>query len=165
MAHVPLSPLGRPRDAFLDESSYQRHREAMAEKNALLEERRAAVSGGWGEKYVQRVHQKGKLTARERVEALVDEGSPVREVGTFVNHGVKFGKLESPAAGVVTAFCLVDGRWCMVIANDNTVASGSCLKIRSIASASEWACRNTLYFLASCTTLRKISPSASSPNI
>jgi len=125
MAHVPLTPIGRPRDAFLDESSYQRHREAMAEKNALLEERRAAVAGGWGEKYVQRVHQKGKLTARERVEALRDEGSPVREVGTFANHGVKFGKLESPAAGVVTAFCLVDGRWCMVIANDNTVASGS----------------------------------------
>jgi len=125
MAHVPLTPLGRPRDAFLDESSYQRHREAMAEKNALLEERRAAVSGGWGEKYVQRVHQKGKLTARERVEALRDEGSTIREVGTFANHGVKFGKLESPAAGVVTAFCLVDGRWCMVIANDNTVASGS----------------------------------------
>ena len=125
MAHVPLTPLGRPRDAFLDESSYQRHREAMAEKNALLVERRTAVSGGWGEKYVQRVHQKGKLTARERVEALRDEGSPVREVGTFANHGVKFGKLESPAAGVVTAFCLVDGRWCMVIANDNTVASGS----------------------------------------
>ena len=43
MAHVPLTPLGRPRGAFLDESSYQRHREAMAEKNALLEERRAAV--------------------------------------------------------------------------------------------------------------------------
>ncbi len=125
MAHVPLTPLGRPRDAFLDESSYQRHREAMAEKNALLEERRAAVAGGWGEKYVQRVHQKGKLTARERVEALRDEASPVREVGTFANHGVKFGKLESPAAGVVTAFCQVDGRWCMVIANDNTVASGS----------------------------------------
>jgi acetyl-CoA carboxylase carboxyltransferase component len=125
MAHVPLTPLGRPRDRFLDESSYQRHREAMAEKNALLEERRAAVAGGWGDKYVQRVHQKGKLTARERVDALRDEGSPVREVGTFANHGVKFGKLESPAAGVVTAFCQVDGRWCMVIANDNTVASGS----------------------------------------
>lgn len=125
MAHVPLTLIGRPRDAFLDESSYQRHREAMAEKNALLEERRAEVCGGWGEKYVGRVHQKGKLTARERVEALRDEDSPVREVGTFANHGVKFGKLESPAAGVVTAFCRVDGRWCMVIANDNTVASGS----------------------------------------
>ena len=40
MAHVPLSPLGRPRDAVLDESSYPRHREAMAEKTALLEERK-----------------------------------------------------------------------------------------------------------------------------
>ncbi|MGD2018891.1 MAG: carboxyl transferase domain-containing protein, partial [Planctomycetota bacterium] len=125
MAHVPLSPLGRPRDAFLDEASYLRHQEAMAEKNELLEERRAAVAGGWGEKYAERVHQKGKLTARERIDALRDEGSPLREVGTFVNHGVRFGKLECPAAGVVTAFCQVEGRWTMVIANDNTVASGS----------------------------------------
>ena len=125
MAHVPLSPIGRPRDTFLDEASYQRHLEAMAEKNALLDERRATVANGWGEKYVERVHQKGKRTARERIEALRDDGSPVREVGTFANHGVRFGKLECPAAGVVTAFCQVAGRWTMVIANDNTVASGS----------------------------------------
>lgn len=125
MAHVPLSPIGRPRDAFLDEASFTRHREAMAEKNETLDERRSAVHAGWGEKYVERVHQKGKLTARERVDALKDEGTPIREVGTFVNDGVKFGKLSSPAAGVVTAFCRIAGRWTMVIANDNTVASGS----------------------------------------
>ncbi|HJK98879.1 MAG TPA: carboxyl transferase domain-containing protein, partial [Polyangiaceae bacterium LLY-WYZ-14_1] len=48
------------------------------------------------------------------------------EVGTFVNHGEVFqGGLSSPGAGVVTAFTRVQGRWCMVIANDNTVASGS----------------------------------------
>jgi acetyl-CoA carboxylase carboxyltransferase component len=56
---------------------------------------------------------------------LRDEGTQTFEVGTFVNHGVKFGKLESPGAGVVTAFAKVEGRWTMVIANDNTVASGS----------------------------------------
>ena len=54
-----------------------------------------------------------------------DAGSRVHEVGTFVNHGRVFGKVESPAAGVVTAFVRVEGRWTMVIANDNTVASGS----------------------------------------
>ena len=125
MAHVPLTSLGAPRDAFLDEASFRRHAEAMAEKNDLLRERRDAVANGWGEKYVERVHAKGKRTARERLEMLKDDDAPIREVGTFVNHGVKFGKLESPAAGVVTAFTRVGGRWVMVIANDNTVASGS----------------------------------------
>ncbi len=97
----------------------------MAEKNEALEERRAQVAAGWGQKYADRVHQKGKHTARERIEALKDDGSPIREVGTFVNDGVQFGKLKSPGAGVVTAFCRIAGRWTMVIANDNTVASGS----------------------------------------
>ncbi|CAN0579987.1 unnamed protein product, partial [Laminaria digitata] len=44
---------------------------------------------------------------------------------TLVNHDVKFGKLQSPGAGVVTAFTRIEERWCMVIANDNTVASGA----------------------------------------
>ena len=97
----------------------------MSEKNEKLNSLRQEVAEGWGAKYVDRVHQKGKLTARERIEALRDPDSPIREVGTFVNHGVQFGKLKCPAAGVVTAFCRVSGRWTMVIANDNTVASGS----------------------------------------
>jgi 3-methylcrotonyl-CoA carboxylase beta subunit len=88
------------------------------------------------------VHKKGKLTARERLERLKDPGSRVFEVGTFVNHGRKFGKLESPAAGVVTAFVRVAGRWTMVIANDNTVASGSWwpLTPEKIERAQRWRC-------------------------
>ena len=125
MAHVPLTPFGSPRDGFLDDASFAKNREAMAALEATLAEKRAAVHAGWGEKYLDRVHQKGKLSARERLEALKDPGTEAREVLTFVNHGVKFGKLESPGAGVVTAFAKVEGRWVMVIANDNTVASGS----------------------------------------
>jgi 3-methylcrotonyl-CoA carboxylase beta subunit len=72
------------------------------------------------------VRAKGKLTARDRLARLMDPGTRAYEVGTFVNDGVVFGDgLRSPAAGVVTAFAQVEGRWCMVIANDNTVASGS----------------------------------------
>jgi acetyl-CoA carboxylase carboxyltransferase component len=125
MAHVPLTPLGNPRAEALDDASYTRHASAMSEKNETLQQRRQEVAEGWGQKYVDRVHQKGKLTARERIEALRDKDTEIREVGTFVNHDVQFGKLKSPAAGVVTAFCRIAGRWTMVIANDNTVASGS----------------------------------------
>ncbi|MEM1416308.1 MAG: carboxyl transferase domain-containing protein [Myxococcota bacterium] len=125
MAHVPIRPLGAPRESFLDEATFGRQREALGSLEATLEERRAEVQAGWGEKYVQRVHAKGKLTARERLARLIDPGTEPREIGTFVNYGEQFGKLRSPAAGVVTAFARIAGRWCMVIANDNTVASGA----------------------------------------
>ena len=125
MAHVPLIPIGRPLDSVLDRESLEAHLSAMRELEGTLEERRAKVAQGWGEKYAERVHKKGKLTARERIELLVDPGRRIFEVGTFVNWGRRFGQLESPGAGVVTAFCRVADRWTMVIANDNTVASGS----------------------------------------
>ena len=125
MAHPPLISIGRPRDAMLDEKTYCKNVEAMREKTGVLDERRAEVQAGWGPKYKDRVHAKKKLTARERIEELKDDGTRIFEVGTFVNFGLEFGRVKSPGAGIVTAFTRVEGRWTMVIANDNTVASGS----------------------------------------
>ena len=109
----------------MDDRSFESNREALAAREETLRNARAKVAQGWGEKYVERVHDKGKRTARERVEELKDPGTTTFEVGTFVNHERKFGKLEAPAAGVVTAFVRVHERWVIVIANDNTVASGA----------------------------------------
>ena len=125
MAHIPLTPLGSPVDQALDPKTFARQAASVAERELTLAERRKKVSEGWGTKYADRVHAKNKLTSRERIARLADEGTEVFEVGTFVNHGVSFGKLASPAAGVVTAFVKISERWTMVIANDNTVASGS----------------------------------------
>ncbi len=122
---VPLVPIGRALDAVLGTAEAERNRARARERETLLEERRAAVHAGWGAEYVERVHEKRKLTARERLERLKDPGSRHFEVGTFVNHGRTFGKQASPAAGVITAFARVAGRWTMVIANDNSVASGA----------------------------------------
>ncbi len=125
MAKVPLIPIGRPLDSLLDAKEMERTLQARLERDGVLTERRQQVQKGWGDKYVERVHAKGKLTTRERLEALRDDDTELYEVGTFVNWGRKFGKAESPAAGVVTVFARVEGSWAMVIANDNTVASGS----------------------------------------
>ncbi len=125
MAKIPFQPIGSERSDFLRETSFQLNTGATAQRVDLLEGRRAMVHAGWGEKYVDRVHAKGKLTARERVDALRDEDAPIREVGTFVNFGEDFAGQESPGAGVVTCFTKVHDRWVVVIANDNTVASGS----------------------------------------
>ncbi len=121
MTLVPLVPIGSPLPPAADD-----HRAALAVLEDRLRARRAEVEAGWGPRYVERVHAKGKLTARERVALLIDPGTAPREVGTFVNYGEVFpGEQRSPAAGVVTALGLVEGRWCMIIANDNTVASGA----------------------------------------
>ena len=129
MAFVPLHPIGAAREKFLEAEEVRRNGEALQARIEELEERRAVVRAGWGEKYVERVHAKGKMTAWERVEALKDEGAPVRPLGTFVNWGVEFEQagrsMRSPGAGVITALTVVEGRWVVVIANDNTVASGS----------------------------------------
>ncbi|MDP6963202.1 MAG: carboxyl transferase domain-containing protein [Planctomycetota bacterium] len=129
MAHVPLNPIGNDKSSFLDEQETAVNHEFIDGLKQTLEQRRQQVAEGWGEKYQQRVHAKGKLTARERIVLLKDEDSDIFEVGTFVNYGRNFdagGKeMQSPGAGVVTCFIKVEKRWVIAIANDNTVASGS----------------------------------------
>lgn len=126
MAFVPLVPIGDPLSKLVDERTAVDQRTALAALEDRLRARRAEVHAGWGPAYVERVHKKGKLTTRERIAQLIDPGTRTFEVGTFVNYGEVFpGDQKSPAAGVVTAFAQIEGRWCMVIANDNTVASGA----------------------------------------
>jgi acetyl-CoA carboxylase carboxyltransferase component len=157
MAKTPLVPIGRTLDAVLGTDEAARNRTRARERESLLEERRAAVRAGWGPEYVQRVHEKGKLTTRERLERLKDPGSRLFEVGTFVNHGRKFGRQSSPAAGVITAFARVAGRWTVAIANDNTVASGAWwpLTPEKIERAQEMARRLRLpvLYLVDCSGL------------
>ena len=125
MAHVKLGSIGTPLDQTVDERTRSERAEALAKLEQRIVDARAEVHAGWGDKYVERVHAKAKLTARERIERLKDPGTLIHEVGTFVNHDEQFGKLRSPGAGVVTAFVRIEGRICMVMANDNTVASGA----------------------------------------
>src|SRR5262249_35709491 len=95
--------------------------------NAALRAKRDEVRAGWGDEYAARVRKKGKLTTWERIDRLADPGSPVLPFRTLVNYARPFGedKKPSPGAGVVTAVVRVEGRFTVVIANDNTVASGS----------------------------------------
>jgi 3-methylcrotonyl-CoA carboxylase beta subunit len=126
MSFVPLVPIGDALATLVDERTAADQRTALATLEDALRTRRSEVHAGWGPSYVDRVHKKGKLTARERLAKLVDPGTRPFEVGTFVNYGEVFpGDQKSPGAGVVTAFARIEGRWCMVIANDNTVASGA----------------------------------------
>jgi acetyl-CoA carboxylase carboxyltransferase component len=81
---------------------------------------------GGGPKAIDRQHEKGRLTARERLEKLLDDPKTgFTELGLWVAHGMyqEFG--GAPAAGVVTGIGQVQGRPCMIIANDATVKAGA----------------------------------------
>lgn len=127
MAKVILHPIGSPIEEAIDDKTYRENLERMEVLNAALFQRREEVRQGWGQKYAARVHAKGKLTTWERVERLKDPGTRVFPLNTFVNYGLTFGEppRTSPSAGVITAVVRVHGRLTVVIANDNTVASGS----------------------------------------
>ncbi len=88
-----------------------------------LEELRAKLRMGGGEKRIARQHAQGKLTARERIERLLHPAQPFLEVGLLVAHDQYEG--QAPAAGVVTGVGRVEGREVVVVANDATVKAGS----------------------------------------
>ncbi len=125
MAKVFLERIGQPIEAFMNAQEFASNREQMNQLNQDFQAKRAEVKAGWGPSYVERIHKKKKMTTWERIDFLKDPGTEVFPIGTFVNYGVKFGDRTSPGAGVVTAFVKVEGKYTMVIANDNTVASGS----------------------------------------
>lgn len=92
-----------------------------------LEERRTAARMGGGERRIKAQHSKGKLTARERVELFLDEGS-FEEFDTFVEHDCQdFGMPDNktPGDGVVTGWGTVNGRTVFLFAKDFTVLGGS----------------------------------------
>ncbi len=111
-------------DLSLARAEAEELRAGIEELEARIRDHREVVRRGWG---AEKVHRKGKLTTWERIERLVDPGGRIFPVGTLVNWGRDFpgSERQAPGAGVVTAFCEVEGRFVMVIANDNTVASGA----------------------------------------
>ena len=98
----------------------------MNKNQELIDRRKASMLGG-GEERIKRQHDQGKLTARERVTLLLDEGS-FNEIGQFVEHrATSFGleKNKIPGDGVVTGFGTIHGRLIYVFSQDFTVLGGS----------------------------------------
>jgi 3-methylcrotonyl-CoA carboxylase beta subunit len=104
---------------------------ASANRNALLELMAAmhaeedAIRLGGGAKAADAQHTKGRLTARERLKLLLDEGTEFVELGLWAAHGMYAEYGGAPSAGVVTGLGRVSGRLCMIVANDATVKAGA----------------------------------------
>src|SRR5215471_7533247 len=99
---------------------------------------------GGGAKKIEKQHAEGKLTARERVAALIDPGSMFLEIGLLVAYDKYDG--QAPAAGVVTGLARIEGRPVVIVANDATVKAGAWWPetIHKILRAQEIAMRNRL---------------------
>ncbi len=104
-------------DIFRENAAFHR---GLADE---LRQRLAQIRDGGGEKYQKRHAEQGKLFVRERVDRLLDSGSPFLEIAALAAWGMYDG--DAPGAGIVTGIGHVSGRECVIIANDATVKGGA----------------------------------------
>jgi acetyl-CoA carboxylase carboxyltransferase component len=118
--------------------------ERMTALVAELRERTAAIARGGDEKSVERHRSRGKLTARERIDRLVDPDTAFLELNALAAYDLYDG--QAPSAGIVTGIGVVEGRECVIVANDATVKGGSYfpLTVKKHLRAQEVAAQNAL---------------------
>jgi acetyl-CoA carboxylase carboxyltransferase component len=123
---------------------FERRRGRMEELVAELRERTAQVAGGGGEKATERHRSRGKLTARERIDRLIDPGAAFLELNALAAWNLYDG--VAPAAGIVTGIGVVEGQECVIVANDATVKGGTYfpLTVKKHLRAQEVAEQNRL---------------------
>ncbi len=92
---------------------------------ARLQHRFEKIKLGGGEKRIAQQHAQGKMSVRERVNYLIDPGSPFLEIGAFAGYEMYPDEGGCPAGGVVVGIGYVRGRQCMIVANDATVKAGA----------------------------------------
>jgi 3-methylcrotonyl-CoA carboxylase beta subunit len=94
---------------------------AISKTNRFLEK----IHQGGGPKRIEKLHAEGKMSARERIEYLLDKGKPVVEIGAFAGHDMYTEHGGCPAGGVVVVIGYIRNRQCIVVANDATVKAGA----------------------------------------
>jgi acetyl-CoA carboxylase carboxyltransferase component len=111
----------------------------LTEEYLALEEK---LKLGGGPEKIAKIHKQGKLTARERIDLLLDPDTFSQEIGLLVAYDEYDGR--APAAAVVTVVGMIEGRECVVVANDATIKAGAWYPetIKKILRAQEIAMRN-----------------------
>jgi acetyl-CoA carboxylase carboxyltransferase component len=104
---------------------FNRNEDQLKQLCSQLKARARKTKLGGGEKKIDEQHQKGKLTARERIDYLIDKDSYFLEVGLFTGDGMYLEIGGCPSGGVITGIGYVKGRQCVIVANDATVKAGA----------------------------------------
>ena len=130
--------------ALASSAEYQANEESMALLVADLTSRLATAAAGGPESSRQRHVERGKLLPRDRIDRLVDPGTPFLELAPLAAEGLYDG--EAPAAGVIAGIGVVSGRRCMILANDATVKGGTYfpMTVKKHLRAQEVAAENRL---------------------
>src|SRR6187397_949587 len=123
---------------------FETRKQRMSGLVSELRGRTAQVAAGGGERAIERHRSRGKLLARERIDRLVDPDSAFLELGALAAWDVYDG--DAPGAGIVTGIGVVEGRQCVIVANDATVKGGSYfpLTVKKHLRAQEVARQNRL---------------------
>ncbi len=107
------------------ELEFNKNDDAMRLLITDMERKLEKIYLGGGQKRIDKQHTKGKLTARERIDYLVDEGSDTIEIGAFVGDKMYKEYGGCPSGGVVIKIGYVSGKQCIIVANDATVKAGA----------------------------------------
>jgi 3-methylcrotonyl-CoA carboxylase beta subunit/propionyl-CoA carboxylase len=133
-------------ESHIDPSSdlFRSNRDRITALVTELRERTALVKQGGGEKYLERHRAQGKLPVRERIDKLLDEGSPFLELSALAAWDLYDN--EAPSAGIVTGIGRVAGREVVIVANDATVKGGTYypITVKKHVRAQEVALQNRL---------------------
>jgi acetyl-CoA carboxylase carboxyltransferase component len=107
------------------ELEFNKNEDVMRLKISKMEAELAKVYLGGGQKRIDSLHEKGKMTARERIDLLLDPNTPRFEVGAFAGMGMYKEHGGCPSGGVVVVIGFVSKKQCIVVANDATVKAGA----------------------------------------
>ena len=105
--------------------NFNKNEDALKLLVSEMRRRHDQVKLGGGKKKIEKQHAQGKLTARERIETLLDADAPQIEIGAFAAYEMYKEEGGCPAAGTVAGIGYVSGRQCIIAANDATVKAGA----------------------------------------
>src|SRR5256885_11285349 len=111
--------------ADVTSARFEKNMRAMAELVAAVRNEEEKIREGGGTKAIEAQHNKGRMTARERIVRLLDDGTEFFELGIYTAHGMYEDWGGAPAAGTVTGLGRIHGRLFMLIVNDATVKAGA----------------------------------------
>jgi len=128
------------------ELEFNKNDDAMRLLISDMERKLNKIYLGGGQKRIEKLHAKGKMTARERIENLVDKGTETLEIGAFVGDEMYQEHGGCPSGGVVIKIGYVSGKQCIIVANDATVKAGAWFPITAKKNlrAQEIAMENNL---------------------
>ena len=104
---------------------FNKNEDAMKMAVSDLKQKLSIINLGGGKKAIEKQREKKKLTARERIEYLLDKKSPFIEIGAFAGYEMYPEYGGCPAGGTVSGLGYVSGRQCIIVANDQTVKAGA----------------------------------------